>query len=221
MGAGVPLELGRLLSARDDSSRAEAWDRLIAQHSPLLLRVARSMGGGHDAAMDRYTFVLDKLRQDDFRRLRIYSPNARARFTTWLVVVARRLCLDQHRKRYGRARPTDDPAGAASMRAARHRLADSFSIDLAPDHLPDAGAPSADRVIIRATLDADLRTAVAELPARDRLLLALRFEDDLSASHIAGILGYPTPFHVYRLLNAVCLRLRHALEARGIQGSDG
>ena len=46
-------------------------------------------------------------------------------------------------------------------------------------------------------------------------------KDDLSASRIAGIVGMPTPFHVYRALNSVLSQLRLALEARGIEGSDG
>jgi RNA polymerase sigma factor (sigma-70 family) len=221
MGAGVPLELDRLLSARDESSRAEAWDGLIAQHSPLLLRVSRSMGGGHDTVMDRYTFILDRLRQDDFRRLRGYTPDSRAKFTTWLVVVARRLGLDHHRERYGRTRPTRDSDEAASLRAVRHRLADSLSVGLEADTLPDGGTLSADNQVIHADRDAGLRAAMDELPPRERLLLSLRFDDDLSAARIAGLLGYPTPFHVYRQLHAILLKLRRTLEGRGIRGSDG
>ena len=80
---------------------------------------------------------------------------------------------------------------------------------------------SADREAIQAERDAGLRAALGALPAGDRLLLTLRFEDDLSASRISGILGFPTPFHVYRRLNAVLGQLRAALQARGIEGVDG
>jgi len=220
MGAGVPLNLGKLLSARDDTSRAEAWEDLIREHSPLLLRVARSMGGGHDAAMDRYTFILEKLRQDDCRRLRVYTPDSRAKFTTWLVVVARRLALDQHRERYGRNRPTLDSENTASLRAVRHRLADSISVDLDADALSGPDQPSIDSVLTDAHRDSAVQAAIASLPARDRLLLALRFDDDLSAARIASLLKFPTPFHVYRRLTAIFGHLRAQLEAGGIQGTD-
>src|SRR5204862_509166 len=83
--------------------------------------VARSLTTDHDAAMDGYAHVLERLREHDCRRLRGYAPDGRTKFTTWLVVVARRLCLDFHRHRYGRS---DDPApDAAAARAARRRLA--------------------------------------------------------------------------------------------------
>ena len=102
MDQRVPLELGRLLAARDASSREAAWEQLIADHSPLLLRLARSLGGDHDAAMDRYACILERLRKHDFCRLRAHAPDPHAKFSTWLVIVARRLCHDRHRERYGR-----------------------------------------------------------------------------------------------------------------------
>ena len=59
---------------------------------------------------------------------------------------------------------------------------------------------------------------MSDLTPRERLLLALRFEDELSASRIASVLELPTPFHVYRYLNAVLSRLRAALVQRGLDG---
>ena len=45
----------------------------------------------------------------------------------------------------------------------------------------------------------------------DQLLLRLRFDEELTARQIAGLLGLPTPFHVYRRLDAVCATLRTRL----------
>ena len=58
-----------------------------------------------------------------------------------------------------------------------------------------------------------LERAVTQLPPADCLLLQLRFEQELTAREIALILGLPTPFHVYRRLEAVCGTLRAALTA--------
>lgn len=221
MDNAAPLELGILLHAPDPAAREAAWEELIAGHTRLLLGVARSFGGGRDEAMERYSYVLEKLREGDFRRLRAFQADGRARFSTWLTVAARRLCLDHHRTRYGRNRPDRDTNAAAPLRAIRRRLADSVSADLDTDLLPDTGAKSADHEAVHAERDEGLRAAVAALPASDRLLLALRFEDDLSAARISGMLGFPTPFHVYRRLNIVLGQLRAALQARGIEGADG
>jgi len=221
MDNSAPLELGELLHAPDSAAREAAWEELIAGHTRLLLGVARSFGGGQDEAMERYSYVLEKLREGDFRRLRAFQVDGRARFSTWLTVAARRLCLDHYRTRYGRSRPGREPEEAAPLRAIRRRLADSHSAKLDTDLLPDADTRPADNEAIRAERDAGLRAALEALPARDRLLLTLRFEDDLSAARISGILGFPTPFHVYRRLNGVLGQLRAALQARGIEGVDG
>jgi DNA-directed RNA polymerase specialized sigma subunit len=55
---------------------------------------------------------------------------------------------------------------------------------------------------------------------QDRLLLRLRFEGDMTAREIALLLNLPTPFHVYRRLNALLEQLRESLNRRGIQGPD-
>jgi len=64
-----------------------------------------------------------------------------------------------------------------------------------------------------------LSATLERLPSRDRLLLALRFEDDQPAATIARLLGFPTPFHVYRHLNGLLRRLRGELRQRGIDSS--
>src|SRR5687767_15882967 len=98
-----PGLLARLLESTIPD-QDDAWARLVEAHTDLLLRTARYFGGDHDAVMDRYAFILEQLRRDQFRRLRGYNPRDDATFDVWLVAVARRLCLDHHRHRYGRVR---------------------------------------------------------------------------------------------------------------------
>ncbi|MFN0181176.1 MAG: RNA polymerase sigma factor [Gemmatimonadales bacterium] len=220
MSHAAPLELARLLGAPDTASREAAWDDLIARHTRLLISIARSFGGGSDEAMERYTYVLEKLREEDFRRIRAFQLDGRASFSTWLSVIGRRLCLDHYRARYGRVRDAADRQKSLDRRAARRRLADWVGVDAVLDDLP-AEAESAEGEVIRGDRRHQLAAAIAALPAADRLLLTLRFTDDLSAIRIAALLELPTPFHVYRRLHAVLDLLRRRLTARGIDGSDG
>jgi RNA polymerase sigma factor (sigma-70 family) len=220
MDGTAPLELSQLLHAPDAERREAAWEELVARHSRLLLHVARSFGGGHDEAMERYTYILDKLYEGDYHRLRAFQADGRARFSTWLTVAARRLCLDHHRSRYGRDRSAQG-SGASTLRSLRRNLIDSLDLGIDTDQMSDAGGPSAESSSISEERDSTLKAELDALPPRDRLLLALRFEDDLSAARIADIAGYPTAFHVYRRLNAVLGRLRAALRSHGIDGVDG
>lgn len=210
-----PPELVHLFGARDEATREAAWAEFAQAHTRLLLHVARSVGRDYDAAMDAYAFVLEKLREEDFRRLRCYAADGRSKFTTWLVVVVRRLCLDHHRHRYGRLR--SDAPDDQQAHEARRRLQDLIAgdLELTPEAVGDAYQ----------SLETDERHTTLEsvidgLPPRDRLLLKLRYEDDLSAREIAGLLGLPTPFHVYRRLKALLAELRRALHDHGLDGSS-
>jgi RNA polymerase sigma factor (sigma-70 family) len=212
-----PDELRTLLDADAAASKDHAWSAFVNAHSRIILHTARSMGGDYDAAMDRYAYVLEQLRCDDYRRLRTYVADGRGKFSTWLTVVARRLCLDHQRERYGRVRQGGHHGHDESeRRAIRRKLADLMSEELDPERM--GGSPDA-------TPEAELRTrqladavssAVSGLSGRDRLLLALRFQDDLPARQIADVMNFPTPFHVYRRINRVLAALRQALEQRGV-----
>jgi RNA polymerase sigma factor (sigma-70 family) len=204
-------ELRNLLESADGNARERAWAEFVRVHSRLILHVARSVGGEHDAIMDRYAYVLERLAEDDSRRLREFVVNGPSRFTTWLVVIVRRLCLDHHRHKYGRVRENTDP----DTRRVRRHLADYVATSLEVENLVSR-APGPERQVREREIREHLREVVNDLSARDRLLLALRFNDDYTARRIAEMMGFPSPFHVYRRLNGVLRDLRRALEQRGV-----
>lgn len=219
MDSTVPLQLAQLLGSPDGASRAAAWDQLIADHTRLLLAVARSFGGAHDDTMDRYSFVLEKLRESEFHRLRTYQPGRGASFSTWLTATARHLCLDFHRARYGRYELRDE--GKLPELSIRRTLADCISAQIDLESVADSKSLPPDTIAVHHDRDCELREALRTLSSRERLLLALRFQEELSAPRIARMLGMPTPFHVYRQLHHLLARLRLALESRGIDGPEG
>src|SRR5215212_6725757 len=98
----VPPPVPRLLTAGSGPDADEAWAAFLDAYSPLLLRIAATFAPGYDGALDRYAFMLDELRRNGCRRLRAYAADGRGRFSTWLTVVARRLCLDHFRQQFGR-----------------------------------------------------------------------------------------------------------------------
>lgn len=208
------MTLSRLLEPARVDQDDQSWADFVAAYSGVLLHTCRLLTRDHDAAMDGYAHVLGALREDDCRRLRAYTPRPGTQFTTWLVVVARRLMLDHYRHRVGRPRSVD--ADRRADHAARRRLEELVAVELDPDRLttPTDNTPEAHVRLIERR-DA-LREALAALDERDRLLLALRFEDECSIRDIAATLRLPTVFHVYRRLNAVLAMLRKALAERGI-----
>ena len=214
----LPPELAGLLNADTPAARDAAWKKFVEAYSRLLLHAARSLHRDHDGAMDAYAYLLDQLEQGDFRRLRAYTPDTRSKFTTWLVVVARRVYVDRLRERYGRNVGTG--SDSQETRAVRRRLADLLVHDLDPATVPDGTASNPEIDLRTRELHQGLANALARLDARDRLLLTLRYEDQLSAREIGNLMRFPTPFHVYRRLNALLAQLKTSLQRGGIEGSE-
>jgi RNA polymerase sigma factor (sigma-70 family) len=214
----LPDEVRRLLAAVDAADREAAWSQLVEKHGALLLHVSRTIVQEQEDAMDAFTMVLEQLRADDFRRLRTYEADGRSKFTTWLVVVVQRLCLDFVRHRYGRRRPrVDGKRGRDIATMSRKQLYELVSGQFDLASIPDETGPAPDSQIRETELRGHLTHALGALNPDDRFLLKLRFEDGLTAKEIARILGCPTPFHVYRLIASVTDNLRQLLLARGVE----
>jgi RNA polymerase sigma factor (sigma-70 family) len=216
MGIAPPESLQRLLSASDPGERDRCWAAFLAEFSTLILHTARSLGGERDAVMDRYAFVLDALRADDCRRLGRFAADGSGKFTTWLVAVARRLCVDEHRRRYGR--PQGPPPSDDRWRERRH-LVDLIAAAVEVSEISAGDDRAPDEAIRRAELSGVLQAALQRLETSDRLLLRLRFEDGRSAPEIARLLDAPSPFHVYRRIDRLLAMLRAELTAAGIESS--
>jgi len=206
--------LETLLAATDDEARARAWEDFLREYNDALMFAARSLGGEHDAVMDRYLFALNALRRDDCRRLRGYVENGRGKFTTWLIVVVRRLCLDEYRHRYGR--PQGDAAATADRRRERRNLTDLVGNELDLGRLEASPLEAPDAAVERAELTATLTQALDSLDASDRLILRLRLEDGVSVPEIARLLRTGSPFQLYRRIARILAAVRARLESAGI-----
>lgn len=214
----LPPAVARLLCAATPEEREEAWAAFVQSHSRLVFHAAHTFGGGHDRTMDAYAFILERLRGDDFRRIRAFAADGRSLFSTWLVVVSRRLCMDHHRQRYGRPRPAEKTA-ADEGRHARRRLADLVADRSGIEQVVDTEGVDPERYLREADLSRALRECVQRLEPADQLLLRLRFDDGLSAKEIAQLIPFPSPFHVYRRVQRLLDNLRKMLEEHGISDS--
>jgi RNA polymerase sigma-70 factor (ECF subfamily) len=102
---------------------------------------------------------------------------------TWLFAIARNLLIDHHRRRSEAWEP------------------------LAEEHLEAVGGPDE-----RFASTFDLEPALAQLPPRDREILALRYGGDLSGPEIATLLGL-TLANVQQIASRSLRKLRELLEA--------
>jgi len=219
MDADVPPELALLLDGRDPAVREEAWSAILERYSGLLIKAARTFGDDYDRRMDRYGFIIEGLRKDDFGRLRSFRARPDSGFASWLLVVARRLCLDHERATYGRGGRATDPKRAEGERVTRRRLVELVGVALDAEQLPSTRTDPEHR-LRESELLAALDSVLAALEPRDRLLLKLRYEDDRSVREIADVMSFPSVFHVYRRLKSALDEARQQLQARGIRGPN-
>jgi len=209
----TPDVLVRLLAAPDARGRESAWAAFLEQYSGLILHVARSRNRDHDAIMSCYEFVVDQCRRDDHARLRRYVSDGHGKFATWLLVVVRRLCVDHHRQRYGRLQGTNGERHT-ERRLLTDLVGDAVGLELLAD--PE----SSDDGVLRDERSALLSRALERLTPSDRLILRLRFDDELSVPEIARLLKAPSPFVMYRRLDHTLATLRRALEAHGVHSAS-
>ncbi len=201
----LPSQLRQLLEADEGAEQERAWAGFLESYSRLILYVARQTPRDHDVVMDRYAFVIEHLREKSCRRLRAFAADGRGKFTTWLMVVVRRLCLDHDRRKHGRMTV---PATGGPI--APRRLVELVLDPAVLEQLPGTERP-VDEELEREQILQQLEGAIARLAPRDQLLLTLRYQDDRSAREIASLMSLPTPFHVYRRLNRLHVDLRQAL----------
>jgi RNA polymerase sigma factor (sigma-70 family) len=108
-------ELSRLIGRLASPEPQEAWDEFLTDYSSLIRQVILAFEQDPDHASDCFLFVCEKLCEDRFRRLVRFKPGGTARFSTWLKVVIRNLCLDWHRKEFGRQQIFQTIAGLVTL----------------------------------------------------------------------------------------------------------
>lgn len=214
--SSLPETLVTLFDARDDSERASAWSAFLGEYSVVVLHAARAHDGDHDNAMDRYLFVIHALQERDCGRLRQYDPAGGAKFTTWLLVVSRRLCLDHHRARYGRSQAATEDSHL--RHAERRQLIDLVGSEIGVETIEGPLGEDPESILRKNELREALARALDDLSVSDRVLLRFRFEDNLSVPEITRLTDAGSPFGTYRRLDKILTRLRVTLEAAGVSG---
>ncbi len=96
--------IARILERLGSQDFQEAWADFLESFSPHILQTVKLFEREADPVADCFLYVCERLSEKGFRRLRSFKPGGTAKFSTWLRVVVRNLCLDWHRKEFGRHR---------------------------------------------------------------------------------------------------------------------
>ena len=93
-----------LLNDLNSPNSQQAWNQFLSDYSQHIYQVIRHFESDLDNAADCFQFVCEQLFENGSKRLRKFKGEGTATFTTWLRAVVRNLCVDWHRKQFGRQR---------------------------------------------------------------------------------------------------------------------
>ncbi|HSZ83016.1 MAG TPA: sigma-70 family RNA polymerase sigma factor [Polyangia bacterium] len=154
------------LARRAQQGDVAAFERLIAEHIPLVRRFARAFTRSHEAAADLAQDALLKV----YRSIGGYR--FQSSFSTWLYAIVRNVYLDDTRSRAGRDRAAERPLEPGGLDA---------------DPTADAEAPRADRRLEREELRRQVWDALGNIPSDFRSTLVLYDIEGLTYEEIAAI----------------------------------
>lgn len=169
-------EIAKGLRCRDP----EVLDRLIVQFQYRLFRYLFYLTGSRENAEDLF--------QETWMRIleKGHLYDGKSRFETWLFAIARNLFIDQVRRR--------SPLSLEQMMDSDDQRAD----------LPAGDAAQQSEQVFREEESTLVAAALNRLPAIQREVLILRFQEELALEEIAGIVAAP--------LSTVKSRLYRGLE---------
>lgn len=256
--------LQRLSSA----DAGEAWVEFLDRHAQLIMNTASQFEYEQDRIDECFLFVCEKLIEDGFRRLLKFNTRGTAEFSTWLGVVVFNLCVDWHRREFGRLRllpaittlPAFDQSvyrlvieqgmnkestfqklrmdfpdlnrelvanalariysiltprqrWQISVRNRGRRKAGADPLQGRVELLPDPGSGPETEAQKLQELEA-LQHAISHLPANQRLLLRLRFQDGLSLKRIAQLQHLGDTNRAWRHIQAAVSALSDQIHAQ-------
>ena len=259
--------IDQILEQLNSPQPSEAWSAFLEDYGGTIFQVIRHFESGSDDAADCFQFVCERLCETQFRRLRHFTPDGPAKFTTWLRAVVRNLCLDWQRKQSGRPRLFRSVSRLADMDQQLFRLVHERGmteqqalLDLAPkypaltphlvsqaierinnalssnqnwllrsrtalerrrpvdqpndDQLAQVPSPGRDpeALAIADERKGMLASALRKLAENERLLLQLRFEEEMTLGQIATVLQMGNAQRVDRQIKQILAALRVQLE---------
>jgi RNA polymerase sigma factor (sigma-70 family) len=96
------VQVDSLLRQLSSGDAASAWTKFLHRYSALIMKTAIHFEYQQDRQNECFLFVSEKLFENDFKRLLKYDRSRGASFNTWLITIVHHLCIDWHRKEFGR-----------------------------------------------------------------------------------------------------------------------
>ncbi len=191
--SGTDPQLLQSVLSGDDAG----WQKFILKYADCLYRASRKYCDDDDEKMAVFVHILEKLREDRFARLRGFA--GKAKLSTWLTVVSRRLAIDFLRARYGR-----------DFQLKKIRLVSCDSLpsllkELADTATPEQKLAGAERQQAREKLEQGLQRALQRLSPQENLAIQLVYFKGLKMNEAGRLLRVPA---IYKFIDRTLEKMR-------------
>jgi len=188
----VDADLERLWVQKAASGDEEAFSRLVeAYQRPVYNLAYRMLGNGAEAEdAAQETFLRV------YKRLDTYDP--KRKFSSWILSIASHHCIDRLRRRRG------DPLSTQEIKGSRW--------------IPDPKPKPEERSLANER-DAEIRALLEELPTQYRLVIVLRYWQDLSYDDMAQITGATVSAVKSRLHRARKMMASKVVQAKTVRSA--
>jgi RNA polymerase sigma factor (sigma-70 family) len=178
-----------------------AWQKFILRYSNFIYSAIVRYTDDYDEKMAVYLHVLEKLREDRFARLRRFA--FKAKLSTWLTVVARRLALDYLRSRYGR------DFSRKEIRVVSIDGEPDYTKILADGKTPETELAAGERLEHRRQLEDGLRRVMERLDDQERLAVQLIYFQGVKINEAGRLLKLRG---TYKFVARVLKKIRAEME---------
>jgi RNA polymerase sigma-70 factor, ECF subfamily len=184
------------LAAACAHNSAAAWSRLAAIYDKHIDDVSHAVCSTHQEAREIASTVLAHLFfRDREGQCRIASYEGRSSLGTWISTIIKHRAINRRQLKSAEAEPLDALRHTPSAAAAREIEAALL------------------RSKYREPIADSFKTAAEQLNERERLVLVLRFEDELTATEVARMIGVH-PAQITRTVKQAELKFRSAVFER-------
>jgi len=112
----------KLLRRLKSADAGSAWVEFVDLYAPLIMHAACQFEYEQERINDCFLFACEQLSDNGFRRLLKFNAASKVKFNTWLGTVVFNLCVDWHRREYGRVRLLPEISALPAFDQSVYRL---------------------------------------------------------------------------------------------------
>jgi RNA polymerase sigma factor (sigma-70 family) len=180
-----------------------SWQKFVLKYANLIYRASGKYCDDVDEKMAVFLHILEKLREDDFARLGRFA--GKAKLSTWLTVVARRLALDFLRTKYGR------DFRLKKIRVVSYDAVPAFLMHLADTTTPEHEMAGSEQRQAQGKLEQGLQRALAGLSSQESLAIQLVYFKGLKIKEAGKLLGVRA---IYKFVARALEKLKDKMESQ-------